>query len=413
MGLIELKQLLKFENWKFSVLLLWLMAGIGFMEFFPLVGIIIFLPFLAFVMFLLLLSLVSKKNVQEYAAWKIILLLILSIPLMLLISVILIVVFGISMFSYIFLTSWFALYGCYLTGKNVTKKLENKKHASFLKGLTFSSGTGGSFAALIGLFFISGHLPQLLDNVTQNNLLFLNYVYIVVAILIVILLSLAFYYLSKKTFIGWSGIFFFLIVVYTFYFAIKVILGMGGSSESSISSLPSEIVLLIGDLFILMYAISTIIGSQVDLLTKKLRRFREDTILMWLIFSKASYEFAVNFPYELIPNFSSLPFIESVVWIGSNLSTIKNIGALIIFIFLILVLGIYELRKHHLIKQKKRPEALEEPLIFLRNFKDRFKRIEGSDYNLVQILHENANNSPQKSVPEPFNHDSHDFTSEN
>jgi hypothetical protein len=205
-------------------------------------------------------------------------------------------------------------------------------------------------------------------------------------------------YLIKKVFISWSGVFFLLIVVYSFYLALKVFLGMGGTETTSsnvptVSSLPSEIALVIGDLFILMYAIATIMGSQTELLTKKLKRFKEDTILMWLIFSKASYEFAVNFPYDIIPNFQ-LPFINSIVWIGQNMSVIKNVGALIIFIFLILVLGIYELRKHYQIKQKKRPEKLEEPLLFIKRFTDRFRKgYSNTDYDLGEILHEKSENN--------------------
>ena len=38
-------------------------------------------------------------------------------------------------------------------------------------------------------------------------------------------------------------------------------------------------------------------GSNADVLTKRLRRFKRETILLWLLFSKAAYEVVHYFPY--------------------------------------------------------------------------------------------------------------------
>ena len=63
MGTIEnIKLLFIKENWRYSILLWWLIGGIGFMRFLPIVGIFIFFPLLAFLVFLLFFSMVSKKK---------------------------------------------------------------------------------------------------------------------------------------------------------------------------------------------------------------------------------------------------------------------------------------------------------------------------------------------------------------
>jgi hypothetical protein len=47
------------------------------------------------------------------------------------------------------------------------------------------------------------------------------------------------------------------------------------------------------DVLILLYTIGSLVGEHMEILSKKLKFIKAETILIWLIFSKASYELAI------------------------------------------------------------------------------------------------------------------------
>ena len=65
----NLKKLFLKGNWRYLILVIWLLVGVGLVQFeyTRLVGLISFLPFLTFLMYLFLFSIFSKKDVQEVA----------------------------------------------------------------------------------------------------------------------------------------------------------------------------------------------------------------------------------------------------------------------------------------------------------------------------------------------------------
>ena len=75
-----------------------------------------------------------------------------------------------------------------------------------------------------------------------------------------------------------------------------------------------------------------------------MKRIGLDTILIWLIFSKVAYEFAHNFPYSWL---AGLPYIDILSYLDESIVNLgKNIGVIIFFIFILGVLGIYEMHKY-------------------------------------------------------------------
>ncbi len=352
----NLKKLFSKEYWRYSVLVVWLLIGISVIQFWPIAGIIIFLPFLTFLLFLYLLSIFSKKNIEEYSPRKILLLLLISLPLMLLVSLILVILFVISIILYIFFTSWFILYGCYLSGKQIDEQLKKRRYHSFTRGIELFGG----FILSIFLLVIFSVTSITYAIMSPEIPVFLNAVFIIVGIIIIAFSVICTRLVFKKILVGWTGVFFILIVCYTFFLVLKVFLGLGSSGGSSLST---KIVLLLLDFFIIIYSISTILGSQAKLLTAKLKYFGIDTVLIGLIFSKVAYEFSVNFPYELlkfVPFFSSIPYIEYIADVGSDLNLYKNIAVLICFLFLLIIIGIYEIRKYILIEKSLKEEAIPE-----------------------------------------------------
>lgn len=359
----NLKKLSK--NWRLLTLVIWLLIGVAIIPYpdpiVSLIGIIIFFPFLVFLMFLFLLSLVSKKNIFEYPTWKVILFLVISLPIMLLISIILIVLFLISVITYFLFTSWFILYGCFLLGKRVDKQAFKTPRAKpFLRTLIFFGGLAGSLA-LLYLFII---VPTLIDLsvISDTPIVFpwyLNLIYIIIGGILVGLAIIIVVYNFKKVFNGWFGIFALLVTFYTVFLALKIYLGIVDTEPRAIGSIWAYIAMVIPDLFIIFYSLSTLMGSQAELLSKRMKRFGLDTVIIWLILSKVTYEFIHYFPYDLL-NVVPIPWIQWFATIDNDsINLIKNIAVLGFFILLLIIIGIYEIRKYSedLLKPKEGIEA--------------------------------------------------------
>ena len=357
----NLKKLTLKENRKYLILVILLLIGIAVIqipveytinifsieiELWDLIGVVIFLPFLTFVMFLFLLSLLAKKDVKEIASWKVLLIFLVALPLIIIISIILVGLFLFSILSYIILTSWFILYGAYLTSKRFDDNLKKRVHGSFFRGIEFCGGIIIALLLLLGYLLGSSYIGDLIGiTITQSISTILNYVVLVVGLMIVVFSIIGIGYLFKKIFNAWLGIFSILTVIYTFYLLVKIFFALSSTGGTS-SSIYTQFALIAVDLFIILYSISTLMGSQANMLFKrlKLKRIGLDTILIWLIFSKVAYEFAHNFPYSWL---AGLPYIDVLSYLDESIVNLgKNIGVLIFFIIILAVLGLYQMFKY-------------------------------------------------------------------
>lgn len=340
------------KNWRLTTLLVWMLVGIAIIPYpnriVSIIGILIFLPFLVFLMFLFLLSLISKKNIFEYSPWKIIVFLLISLPIMLLISIVLVVLFAISVVSYFFFTSWFILYGCYLLGKNIDNKLyKTPKSRPFLRVLIFFGGLTGSLLFLY--LFIIG--PTLFDfsviiETSTEVPWYLNGIYMLVGGVLVGLAIVCIVYMFKKIFTGWFGTFAILVSIYTLFLILKIYLGIVGTEPDEIGSIWAYIAVIIPDLFIIFYSLSTLMGSQAELLSKRFKKFGLDAVIIWLILSKVTYEFIHYFPYDVFQE-AKIPWLNALSTLDNDLiNLVKNVAVLIFFIALLVVIGIYEIIKY-------------------------------------------------------------------
>jgi len=361
------------KNWRLSALVIWLLVGVAIIPYpNPIVsgiGILIFLPFLVYLMFLFLLSLISKKNIFEYSPWKIVLFLLISLPIMLLISIILILMFAVAIITYFFFTSWFIFYGCYLIGKKVDEKLVSDGGGKrFLRVIIFF---GGFAVSLLFLYlFIIG--PTLFDfsiilKTPSEDAFpwYLNLVYLVVGGVLIGLTITCIVYMFKKSFNGWFGIFAILVSFYTLFLVLKIYLGYvgRGTDPEELGSIWAYLSIILPDLFIIFYSLSTLMGSQAELLSKRIKRFGIDTIIIWLILSKVTYEFIHYFPYNILQdvNIAWIPWINEMSALDDRLINYwKNIAVLLFFIVILVIIGIYEIHKYHKERQKPREEGLEE-----------------------------------------------------
>lgn len=356
------------ENRKYLILVVWLIIDIILIQIpvqitihigpfqidlWDLIGVVLFLPFLTFLMFLYLLSIFYKKDIKEIPSWKVILIFVVTLPLMSLAGVILVALFAFSIFSYFFFSSWFILYGAYLIAKNVDNRLKRHNYRKITRSLTFSGGVLLSlFLLVIFLVPALGILDIIYTFIPELSLypglnLGVRVLFIVVGITIICFAFLSLIFLSRKIFNAWIGIFSILVVIYTYYFVVKLFIAVNSVGSGGSSPIFTQILMIVLDVFIILYSISTLMGSQAELLSKKLKmkRFGLDTILIWLVLSKVTYEFIHYFPYGWL---QSLPYIQSIAFLNDAIiNVLRNIYVIIFFVSILVILGLYEIKKYY------------------------------------------------------------------
>jgi len=387
----NLKKLGLKENRKYLILVIWLLVNItiiqlpfGFsvqifainIDFFDLIGVVTYLPFLTFLVFTFLYSLVSKKDVKEVAAWKMLLTFFLTLPLMFFLIPIMVGIFLFSLFSYVFFTSWFILYGTYLSSKRLDETLKRRVHSSFYRVIQFFGGSILSIVLLVAYLFGAQSIGDLIGlTFTQAVYDTLNYAVIFIGIIVIIFIIVGIVFMFKRIFNAWLGMFSLSVVIYTFYLLIKIFLAIRsiGGVESSIAT---QIIMLIVDLLILLYSISTLMGSQAELLSKNIgiKRIGVDSVLIWLVFSKVAYEFIHNYPFKLFSGFAYFDFIDLLD--EDIINFLKNIGVLIFFLIILVALGFHQIKKYNLNEKKFKDKVDHEvkdllsPVEFLEQVKE-------------------------------------------
>jgi len=363
----NLKKLGLKENRKYLILVIWLLVNITIIQLpfefniqifsvdidlLNLMGVIIYVPFLTFLIFTFLYSLGSKKDVKEVAAWKMLLTFFLTLPLMFFLIPIMVGIFIFSLISYIFFTSWFILYGAYLSSKRLDNSLKKRVHSSFYRVIQFFGGSVISIVLFVAYLFGSQIIGDLIGlTITQEIYDTLNYVVIFVGIIVIIFIIVGIVFMFKRIFNAWLGMFSLSVVIYTFYLLVKIFLALRSTGGES-SSVTTQVIMLVVDLFILLYSISTLMGSQAELLRKKInmKRIGVDSILIWLVFSKVAYEFIHNYPFTL---FSGFAYIDIIDLLNADvINLIKNIAVLLFFLFLLVALGFNQIKKYNLNERK-------------------------------------------------------------
>jgi hypothetical protein len=361
----NLKKLGLKENRKYLILVIWLLVNITIIQlpfeysiqFFAvnidlldLIGVVTYIPFLTFLVFTFLYSLVAKKDVKEIPAWKVLITFFLTLPLMFFLIPLMVGIFLFSLFSYLFFTSWFILYGAYLSSKRLDDSLKRRVHSSFYRAVQFFGGSILSIVLLVAYVLGSQTIGDMIGlTFTQGVYDTLNYAVIFIGIFVIIFIIIGFVFMFKRIFNAWLGMFSFSVVVYTFYLLIKIFLALRstGGAETSIAT---QFIMLIVDFFILLYSISTLMGSQADLLSKSIgiKRIGVDSILIWLVFSKVAYEFIHNYPFSLFSGFG-FAYIDAIDLLNESvINLLKNIGVLLFFLIILVALGYHQIKKYNL-----------------------------------------------------------------
>jgi len=228
-----------------------------------------------------------------------------------------------AVISYVLITAIFSLYGCYSGGKKIDEYIYKKFPSPINHIIRLIEFLGG---ILLGLLIV-----YLTFIFTGGQLVLITWIF---AFTIVGLAAFGiFLLLITGKFNAWLGTFslyggiYFCYLVVVFLFGISLYQGIGTNPILTW-------VFIVADILILLYVIERLMGERADLLSKKLKPIKAETILMWLIFSKAAYELAI---------------ILDPTW-----TSFRNQWVLFIFVALVGLVGIYGLIKYKKYRKSKR-----------------------------------------------------------
>ncbi|MBD3342076.1 MAG: hypothetical protein GF353_23450 [Candidatus Lokiarchaeota archaeon] len=284
----------------------------------------------------------SQENVL-----KAILILILVVGIFIVVGTVLInlweqitrILFLISIFSYIFITASFSLYYCYEYGEKIDDSIYKMPSfiSFFIRWAIFVGGTIGAVFLLLYLPSLArGEFGLVPKEIVNPDLVFMIITIrlIIIYCIIGIAIFAALYVIFKARLNGWLGFFFIFASLYASFLMINALLTL--DSGNGLPNLITKIALFIFDLFILLISISSLIGKKADMLSKKTKILKSDTILVWLIFSKAAYEFS-----DFL-----LRSEEVRYW--------KSVSIFYLFIPILIIIGVWGIFKYGKLKKKRK-----------------------------------------------------------
>ncbi|MHA1344168.1 MAG: hypothetical protein ACTSQG_09290, partial [Promethearchaeota archaeon] len=244
--------------------------------------------------------------------------------------------FIISIFSFILITSLFFMHSFYEKGVKLDDKIRKipKKNLKFILRLAIFL-VSIFFAVLVILIVISlgGGTGEISSNISSKELSYmidmlpyiLIYVYIGLGVLALIIAI-------KGKFNAWLGIFFLITALFAGTVLIDAFQTAG--DENQILSGPiGTIIVFSFDSFLVLFTISGLIGEKLEIIEKKLKIIKYDALIVWLIFSKAAFEFA-----EVT--------LEGAAILGAEVSLLKTLGVFLLFIPLLIIMTLNGIKKY-------------------------------------------------------------------
>jgi hypothetical protein len=358
MGFKDLNKLGKKENKIFLILVIWLLIAFtlfsfnipGIFEIPFIIGLIVFVPLVGLSLLLSLIKIFSEKDIKDLSFGKYALYCFIGFLIVLIFNNFVLLLMILGILSYIFLTALFTLWSCYENGSNWDEKIY--KWPSPINHLA----RWGQYiilpviaAVLIAVAVMRGGNWAIASPEIANF-------YVIVAWSILglcgLLWFLSFWFIFTGKLNSWLGVFFIWVALYTYYLMISAFYGLTRESGPSGTIIGGDIeiiiqiVLYIFDLLVILSVIGKLIGQRSETLSKTLH-MKEETLLIWLIFSKAAFEFA-----EIMP--------------GTQTGLLKAVLVFVLFVPLILITGLFGMIHYFKVKKgmktKKKDKKKEKKL---------------------------------------------------
>ena len=306
------------------IITLWLLCGLLIANLNLGLGVVILMPLIPICVVLCVVSLFT--DLREMSIVLFIVLLIITVflifPFFIFRNTIVPFLSSLAIASYIIITAIFTLYGCYEGGRSVDEFIFTRFPSPLHHLMRWVEFLGG---VALGVFIVYSTFI-----LTGSRLVLITWV---VIISILILAGLAVILLLTGKFNAWLGTYSLYAGIYFAYLVVAFLLAPTLAKESEVYPRLITLIFAIFDIMILLYTIGVLVGERAELLSKKIG-IKPDTILMWLIFSKAAYELA-----KLL---------------NPSLLSIKYWWVLMIFILLLGIVGFIGLLKYKKFRTKIR-----------------------------------------------------------
>lgn len=305
MGFSDLRKLKEREYLPYLFLIVWLCVGITLFQIRfivpefahrfvpPGAGFIVFLPLLGICLVLFLISSIFRIKIRELSGFKIFLIFIISIiiaiPLVFITRGIFMNIFRIALFSYVFITFIFSVYECYRLGLELDEKIYNMSSPQnhIYRFILFF---GGTLIAIL-LMFQAIRMRRFweLRSVNMANVIIFFANTIIITVLVLAVIGLLFLFSGRLN--AWLGLFFIWCAIFAFYLMFRALYATGPPKEHPYH-VSIRIALFVFEVLFILYTVGTLIGKRSEMISDKVKIFRSDSIIFFLLFAKAAYEFA-------------------------------------------------------------------------------------------------------------------------
>lgn len=351
MGLKDLKYLLKKKRVLFTLLIIWLIVGLVFFNFnleFTLFGLTIngsffFIPLLIVCLTLFLLSFFLRADLQNFKKDDLIRVIVFIMGISLVfyliglafITELAYVLFIISIFSYVLITAIFTVDTCYDVGVKIDNTFHKAPKAPriLLRWILFLGGIALSIF-IIYLLVDAGYQMTLQDQISvsvidtaQINAILILIPWIIIYCILGLAVIALIIQIIKGKLNAWLGFFSVMVTIYLAYMMYKAFQG-NTTGESLYSSAYMSIAMFAADLFLVLLSVAGLIGEKADEINKKIEYIKADAILIWILFSKAAYEYA------------------NVALQAVQVSSLKTVGVFVLFVPLIVIGGLLGIKKY-------------------------------------------------------------------
>ena len=282
MGFGGLKKLFQKRYRIFLIIVIWLLIGIIVAAFRFGLGLFILTPLIPLCIVLCAVSIFIDLRDMHLLMFIIVIIITAFLIFFFFIfsGVIIPLLFEISIISYIIITAIFTLYAVYEGSRNLDEFIYTRFPSPTHHIMRIVEFVGG---IALGLLIIWG-----IYTLTGSQLYLMTWI---VIITILVLAGIAVLLILTGRFNAWLGTFSFYAGLYFAFLVVAFLIGpdlleRGGAYPTLIVYL-----FIIFDILILIYVVGVLVGERAEIISKKIK-IGADTILMWLIFSKASYELA-------------------------------------------------------------------------------------------------------------------------
>ncbi len=353
MTLKDLKKLVDRNYWVYLVLLVWFIVGLIFIDYnitipipgtaIVIDGVILYFPLLNICMGLFLAALFLRAeliNPSKETLIKIIIMIAILLVVSLIMGAFILVLgsyilFIVSVFSFIAITLLYLMLSCYSYGVKIDKRLKlmsQKKISYLLRLVLFLGGLLGAILCIMFAIYMGGGTAGLSAYISSELVAIMVEMLPILLIVIYVGFGVLVLVISLfKKLNAWMGVFFLMTSIYAVTLLVDAFLTGGGLE--GVNEVVSIVIVFCFDLFLVLFTVSGFMGEKAEEMEKSLGIIPDDVIIVWLIFSKASYEFASA-------------TLEGTALLGMEVGLIKTLGTFILFIPLMVLLALYGIRKY-------------------------------------------------------------------